>query len=295
MREIIFDTDLGVDCDDAVALSLLMQLQRAGEIMVTAVTASSTREGASSTATAIMDYYGQSAPIAHMRSPVLIGDGVNNYARAVLKRYGHPDVDELPVPLLRRTLANATQKQILLAVGPLSNLAALLDSTADRYSDLSGVDLVAQKVSVVYAMAGRFDCDTLEWNVMLDVPAARTVIECYPVPVVFVPFEVGLNVLTGMPLKNYADHPAWYSMRLFAINEFGRDLDDEQVARESWDPITTLLATGRGAELFVFERGTVHIDDRGVTTFTPHADGQHTVVRSSADPEAVRAAIDGLL
>ena len=130
---------------------------------------------------------------------------------------------------------------------------------------------------------------------MLDIPAARTFVERCPVPVVFVPFEVGEKVMTGMPLKSYPDHPAWYAMRLFAMNEFGRDLDDEQVSRESWDPITALLAAGRGVELFGFARGTVHIDEAGVTTFTPHIDGQHTVVRSSANHDAVRAAIDGLL
>ena len=46
VKKIILDTDMGVDCDDAVALAILLNKHIAGEIEIGCITASSTREGA---------------------------------------------------------------------------------------------------------------------------------------------------------------------------------------------------------------------------------------------------------
>ena len=49
MKKFILDTDMGVDCDDAVALALLINYKKAGACDILGVTASSTREGATAT------------------------------------------------------------------------------------------------------------------------------------------------------------------------------------------------------------------------------------------------------
>ena len=54
-KKIILDTDMGVDCDDAAALAILLNKQSIGEIEILCVTASSTREGATGTIRAIAD------------------------------------------------------------------------------------------------------------------------------------------------------------------------------------------------------------------------------------------------
>ncbi len=294
MIDIIMDTDMGVDSDDAVALALLMSFQKRGDVCVRAVTTSSSREGATACVRAIMRFYGAEAPLAQLAFPGLLCDRVNNYARAVMKRYGCDDAQETPVPLLRKVLSQQ-KGQILLVTGPMTNIAELLSSPPDGISPLDGTELVKRSVERIYTMAGCFSGAGPEWNVLQDISAAQYVVRHCPVPVTFIPSEVGDGVRTGAPFRFVPDHPVWYAMRCFAVNEFGASFADENVARESWDPITAMLASGIGEELFLYAQGTVHIEEDGTTTFLQDADGRHTVVRPKADRETVRRMIDKML
>ena len=125
-KQIIFDTDIGMDCDDAAALGILLNAHKRGECEILAITASTGRDGATATVNAICDYYGVNGiPVGRMKR-MLRCDGVNNYARAVMEKYGTEDVETDAVPLLRKTLAEAAGKVSVIAVGPLSNLEELL-------------------------------------------------------------------------------------------------------------------------------------------------------------------------
>ena len=294
MIDIIMDTDMGVDSDDAVALALLMSLQQRGDICVRAVTTSSSREGASACVRAIMRFYGAEAPLAQMQPPGLACDRLNNYARAVMKRYSCLDAQESPVPLLRKTLSER-EGQIILVTGPLTNIAELLSSPPDSISALDGMELVKKSVTMLYSMAGCFDGGYPEWNVLQDIPAAQYVFRHCPVPVTVVPFETGYGVMTGAPFRLIPDHPVWYAMKCFAINEFGVSFEEEKVARDSWDPITAMLASGIGANLFSYERGTVSIENDGTSVFRQIEGGAHIVVKPNTDRELIRKAIDTLL
>ena len=46
MKRIILDTDIGVDCDDAVALAMLIGFAKSGHCSIEAITTSTTRRGA---------------------------------------------------------------------------------------------------------------------------------------------------------------------------------------------------------------------------------------------------------
>lgn len=294
MIDIIMDTDMGVDSDDAVALALLMSLQRRGDVCVRAVTTSSSREGASACVQAIMRFYGAEAPLAQMQLPGLACDRINNYARAVMKRYSCLDAQDAPVPLLRKILSQR-EGQIILATGPLTNIAELLASPPDSISALDGKQLVKRSVSMLYSMAGCFDGGLPEWNVLQDIPAAQYVFRHCPVPITVVPFETGSGVKTGAPFRLIPDHPVWYAMKCFAINEFGASFAEDNVARDSWDPVTAMLASGTGTGLFSYERGTVSVEDDGTSVFRKSEDGAHIVVRPNTDRELVRKVIDTLL
>ena len=80
MKNIILDTDIGIDCDDAVALGLAASLMRTGKCEIKAVTCSTTREGAAQSADAILRYYGLNIPVGEMRLPQLLCDFTNKYA-----------------------------------------------------------------------------------------------------------------------------------------------------------------------------------------------------------------------
>lgn len=287
-KQIIFDTDIGMDCDDAAALGILLNAHKRGECEILAITASTGREGATATVNAICDYYGVNGiPVGRMKR-MLQCDGVNNYARAVMEKYGTEDVETDAVPLLRKTLAEAAGKVSVIAVGPLSNLEELLKSKADEFSPLCGADLVKQKVDKLYVMIGSFPQNFdgkrfREWNLLQDVPAARYVIENWSTKKVYLPFEIGAAVFTEMGQN---ENPVWYSMKNFAIAN-GVDISNGY-RRESWDPVTCMIALNENNPLFIYSpEGTVTVDGDCVTLFEEKTGGLDKYLSVNSDLKGI--------
>lgn len=287
-KQIIFDTDIGMDCDDAAALGILLNAHKRGECEILAITASTGRDGATATVNAICDYYGVNGiPVGRMKR-MLQCDGVNNYARAVMEKYGTEDVETDAVPLLRKTLAEAAGKVSVIAVGPLSNLEELLKSKADEFSPLCGADLVKQKVDKLYVMIGSFPQNFdgkrfREWNLLQDVPAARYVIENWSTKKVYLPFEIGAAVFTEMGQN---ENPVWYSMKNFAIAN-GSDISNGY-RRESWDPVTCMIALNENNPLFIYSpEGTVTVDGDCVTLFEEKTGGLDKYLSVNSDLKGI--------
>ena len=287
-KQIIFDTDIGMDCDDAAALGILLNAHKRGECEILAITASTGREGATATVNAICDYYGVNGiPVGRMKR-MLQCDGVNNYARAVMEKYGTEDVETDAVPLLRKTLAEAAGKVSVIAVGPLSNLEELLKSKADEFSPLCGAELVKQKVDKLYVMIGSFPQNFggkrfREWNLLQDVPAARYVIENWGTKKVYLPHEIGAAVFTEMGQN---ENPVWYSMKNFAIAN-GVDISNGY-RRESWDPVTCMIALNENNPLFIYSpEGTVTGDGDCVTLFEEKTGGLDKYLSVNSDLKGI--------
>lgn len=287
-KQIIFDTDIGMDCDDAAALGILLNAHKRGECEILAITASTGREGATATVNAICDYYGVNGiPVGRMKR-MLLCDGVNNYARAVMEKYGTEDVETDAVPLLRKTLAEAAGKVSVIAVGPLSNLEELLKSKSDEFSPLCGAELVKQKVDKLYVMIGSFPQNFggkrfREWNLLQDVPAARYVIENWGTKKVYLPHEIGAAVFTEMGQN---ENPVWYSMKNFA-NANGVDISNGY-RRESWDPVTCMIALNENNPLFIYSpEGTVTVDGDCVTLFEEKTGGLDKYLSVNSDLKGI--------
>lgn len=287
-KQIIFDTDIGMDCDDAAALGILLNAHKRGECEILAITASTGREGATATVNAICDYYGvNDIPMGRMKR-MLRCDGVNNYARAVMEKYGTKDVEEDAVPLLRKTLAGAAGKVSVIAVGPLSNLEELLKSKADEFSPLCGAELVKEKVDKLYVMIGSFPQNFggkrfREWNLLQDVPAARYVIENWGTEKIYLPHEIGAAIFTEMGQN---ENPVWYSMKNFAIAN-GADISNGY-RRESWDPVTCMIALNENNPFFVYSpAGRVTVDEECVTLFEEKSGGLDKYLSVNSDLKGI--------
>ena len=66
VKKIVLDTDIGIDCDDAVALALLLEKHVKKECELILVTTCSTRDGATETVKAICNYYNAHVDIGAM-------------------------------------------------------------------------------------------------------------------------------------------------------------------------------------------------------------------------------------
>lgn len=278
-KRIVLDTDIGIDCDDAVALGVVLGRMREGRCDLLAVTCSTAREGAPEAVKAICDYYGVTVPIGSMELPPLACDFENKYARAVAEKYGAKTPEIGAVGLIRKTLAEADEKIVIVSIGPLCNMSELLKSGADEYSDKDGETLVKEKVSEIYVMGGSFcssnnEKRSVEWNILQDVGSARYFAANCPVPTVFSPHELGASVFTNpkdMP------GPVRYAMTSFAKAAGG---SEDGFRRESWDPVTCLAAIdGEEYGLKIGENGVVSVNEDGITSFVPDKNGKHRILR----------------
>ena len=264
IKTILFDTDAGSDCDDMMALGYLIQKQKLGEVKIGAVTYSHVSPHGAAAIRATFRYFGETAPEVGV---MVDGNPFDDhYVKAIDEQYA-TDEDRVPAEpaanVLRRALASCDGKAIICAVGPLTNIAALLQSEGDGISPLSGVELVAEKCEKMVLMAGEFTPNDkgevrAEWNVKCDIPAARVVADASPVPLAWLPSETGIDMITGRPMiKKYGDaSPIALSFKLFPWATDGR---------HSWDPATAVYALEGCRDFFTERHGKVSVGENGVT------------------------------
>lgn len=161
--------------------------------------------------------------------------------------WGDADKAWDPMLLYRKVLSEAEDASVIIAsIGFLNNLSGLLNSTGDCYSPLSGLELVEQKVSELVVMGGGYPSG-YEWNFRgFNASLTRHVIHSWPEdgPVVFLGYEVGVNVVTGGLLMN--NGPASDPVRMACIYY------TYFAGRSSWDPLAVLYAINGLDDLFEF-------------------------------------------
>ena len=284
---LIYDTDMGNDVDDAMALAVIHALQDRGECRLLAVTVSKDNFYAAAYSDLLNHYYGRPGiPIGVVRNGPTPEDG--RYVRQVCEardqgrlRYARslkrPGYVEEATPLLRRTLAGQPDHSVvMIQVGFSTNLARLLDSPPDRYSPLPGKDLAARKIRLLSMVAGSFGQpgpkDEREYNVYKDLPSARKLFEAWPTPIVVSAYEIGMAVrYPGERMRSRGDgaglHPVREAYRLYVPN-----LPD----RPTWDLTSVLYAVRPGRDYFrVSAPGEVILDPVGRTRFKPGGHGRH--------------------
>jgi inosine-uridine nucleoside N-ribohydrolase len=183
--------------------------------------------------------------------------------------------NEPAVSVLRRLLAESSEKVTVVQVGFSTNLAALLDSKPDRFSRLGGQDLVREKVALVSAMAGNFTGGPPEYNVKLDIPAARAVFERWPTPMIVSGFEIGRDLpYPATRIEHDFGYVRWHPIAASyrAYNKMPYD-------RPTWD-LTAVLAAIRGDHGYfqLSPKGGIRVAGDGATTFVA-GDGDRQFLR----------------
>lgn len=283
MRNFIFGTDWGEDCDDVVAMRILARKHKAGEIKLLGIAINTCIDESVASLDAFLVSEGvEQLPIGVDRGATELCKKITYQKRLAASgkaRITNADA-EGGVKLYRRILAEAIEPVEIIEVGFLQILAGLLESEADEYSPLGGVELVRTKVAKIWSMAGKFDEDGgREYNIYkseLTRKAAATVVEKCPVPITFLGFEVGAPVITGgdSVLKEG-------DVLLDAMRDYGNGH-----GRNSWDPMTALLAVIGDEEKAGYDvvRGTVSVDvESGASYFTRSENGSHAYVVKKHD------------
>jgi inosine-uridine nucleoside N-ribohydrolase len=274
---VIFDTDMGNDVDDALALAMLHALASRGEVKLLAVTVSKDNPWAAEYVRMVDEYYGRGTiPVGIVHDGKTQEDGL--YVKQICElHHRRPNKAAVAdaVQLLRKTLAGEQDGAVtLIQVGFSTNLARLIESKPDHYSGLNGMDLVKKKVRLLTVMAGNFAENKPEYNVMTDVPAAQKLFAGWPTDVYFSGFEVGLAILYPASSIEHdfpAGNPVAEAYRIYAKMPYDRP---------TWDLTTVLydLRPDRGY-FDVSPPGNVVVAANGATTFKPSPQGKRYLLK----------------
>jgi hypothetical protein len=165
----------------------------------------------------------------------------------------------------------------------------LLESSADKYSELAGEELVARKVSELVVMGGEYPSG-YEYNFFSDDASATAhVVNNWPTMITFLGFEVGVSVLTGTSLikSDLNDDPV---RQAYIYYNHGKP-------RESWDPLTVYYAIYGLGDLFEYgsESGYCHVFPNGSNEWRQDENRtKHRPLKLKVDPSIAQATIDNL-
>lgn len=264
-RPVIFDTDWWTDCDDCVALKLLIKSDLKG------VNINAFLDESPYSVELFLESYGlKDIPVAIDKSATYYSDAPkNSYQKKIIEsfsggKYKSPDLYEDSVSFYRRILSSAAEKVDIVAVGFQNSIAALLQSEADEFSPLNGIDLCREKVNKLWSMAGKWDTQGgLEYNIANNAhsaSAAKIVAEKFPCPITYLGFEAGVTVITGGK-SVIGDEKDALSLSMVAHGS--------EKGRNSWDPMTAMLCLHGNEEKagYTTVYGNVYIDENGKNYF----------------------------
>ena len=285
---VIFDTDMGNDIDDALALAMLHAFESRGEIKLVAVTVTKGNRYAAEYVDLVNQFYGRGTiPIGMAKNGKTPRD--SNMIKVPAQRRGRDGKFAYPrrlvdgrqaadaVLVLRQALdKQADGSVVVVQVGFSTNLARLLDEPGGR-------ELVARKVHLLSIMAGEFPSGNAEYNVKTDLAAARTVFEKWPGPVVASGFEIGNAILfPARSIENdfgYVEH--------HPIADAYRNYQKMPYDRPTWDLTSVLYAIRPNRGYFgLSEPGWIKLDREGRTRLEATADGKHRYLKVDATQKA---------
>lgn len=290
---VIFDTDIGNDIDDVLAMEMLFNYDKAGIIDLLGISLSKSNRYTIEYADAYSRMHGYAdMPLGFAYNGANPENG--GYTKQTLdtlidgKKILVPEISpdsSLPegYKLMRKLLSEAEDGSVvIIAVGPETNLARLLMSEADEFSPLDGKSLVAKKVRLLSVMGGLYgnEFDFPEWNIVQDLAAARKVFEEWPGPVVASGWELGNKLLYPHQsiLNDFPDgyrHPLCVSYKVYSQMPYDR---------QTWDLTSVLYAIEPDAGHFgLSEPGHIEIDENGFSIFTPSGTGQHRYLTIGSD------------
>lgn len=297
---VIFDTDMGNDIDDALALQMLFNYDHQGLIDLKGVIISKCNPHSVEFVDGIcrwngfpdiplgFSYDGPNPEDNTYLLPTLAAKKTDGSPLIEPQRSLETGIDEGHVALRKLLVKEKDGSVVLIATGPLTNIARLLDSQPDGISTLNGVDLMAKKVKSLHIMNGNFAVDVPEWNTLQDLEASKTVYEKCPVPLVTSGWEIGNAV--------HYPHES-------ILNDFGNPEENPLCVaymsyqpmpydRETWDLTSVFDALDPDRSVFQrSEPGRIEVRADGATIFTPDPEGKQQYLVVPNPDKAVQALV----
>lgn len=264
----LLDSDFGNDVDDVFALQMLINYEKQGAVDLLGIGVVKSTPMALDFARSYYGKFGCGDPDFGM-----VSDGPNPDDGAYMRPTLYAAFDSIttsPAPeawqMMRDRLIQAPDSSVtVIAIGPLTNMARLVDNAPD---------IVADKVKALYVMGGAYTAGLgEEFNILQDLDAASIVFTKWPGDIIASGWEIGdaYQIPYSMVKETYAaGHP------LRVAFEHYRPLPYNSPA---WDLTAVLDAVEPDSLWFGHsEPGKIVMDSIGHTYFTPTPGGKHRIL-----------------
>ena len=263
-RKVLFDTDIGSDIDDAVALAYLLRQPRCELLGITTVTGDSS--GRASLAASLCDLAGVAVPIFPGEETPLKIEQMQLEAPQTRRLEGPRR--EFPrngaIEFLAETIRANPGEVTLLAVGPLTNIALLFTHHPDVPALLGSLVWMGGKYSDYPTPWG-----PTEWNAIVDPDAAHQVLSSAATPVTCFGLDITwrLSMTPAAVAERFRGDPLLERVHDWSAVWFEeRELlhfHDPLAAVSIFDPVVATLMSG------IIDVDLAPGDHRGVTHFSP--------------------------
>ncbi|MFB9841596.1 nucleoside hydrolase [Mucilaginibacter ginsenosidivorans] len=294
---IIFDSDMGPDYDDAGAITILHALADKGDCKILATIASTKYERVAGVFSVFNTYFNRPGiPVGVPKGDALELRDWQHWTDTLLAKYPHKlksNTDAWDaVELYRKVLAAQPDKSVtVVTVGFLTNLSNLLNSNPDSYSNLDGKALVGKKVKLLVCMAGKFPSG-FEFNAMKDAKASQNVYQNWPTKVILSGFEIGAKIHAGIPLINNSAIQNDPVKDVFRISI--PKAKEDSAGRMSWDETAALVAVRGYSQYYTLHSGRMKVADDGSDVWDDNGKGQAYLVEK-VDYKEVQKLINDLI
>jgi pyrimidine-specific ribonucleoside hydrolase len=268
---VIFDTDIATDYDDVGAIALLHYYADNGQAKILATIASTKYPRVAAVLSVLNTYFKKpDIPIGVPTGAASDDADSQKWSDSITAEYPHKtrsNNDAMDaVKLYRKILTKQADNSVtLITVGFFTNIANLLRSGPDKYSPLTGQQLVNKKIARMVSMAGKYPLGE-EYNVQHDSAASKYVFSHWTKPVIFSGFEIGEKIHTGLPLihnDKIVNDPVKDVFRI-SIPQSADDVN----GRMSWDETAVFVAIHGPAPYYKLIPGKVKIAADGSDTWT---------------------------
>ena len=293
MRNFILGTDWWTDCDDAVAIRMLARAHKSGEICIKGIGINACMDFSVKSLDAFLRLEGVEDISIGIDFDATDFGGTPPYQKRLSmlpSKYKSNTDAEDAVKLYRRLLSDSHEPIELIEIGYPQVLSNVIESMPDEISAKNGLELIKERVTKIWMMAGKWDepCgkeNNFERNERSR-KAGSIFCEKCPVPVTFLGWEVGVDVITGDNLKQ---GDVLYDILADHGSENGR---------MSWDPMLVLLALTGDESLAGYDtvQGVASLDaNSGENNFFPCENGRHKYVVKKNDNEYYKTQINKMI
>lgn len=280
-KSVIFDTDIGPDCDDAGAFAVMAKMaEKYGVKILGAANCTSNKYGTDALAV-LSEHFGLNIALGEHTGYEILPDG-KKYNKPLVKKYDVKAKNAIEsAAFYKKLLINSKDDSVtVISVGPLTNIAEILEREPKLFNE---------KVNSIIAMAGKFPSGK-EFNIECDIKAAQTVFEKFKNVIVCSGFEVGNGVMTGFSETPETDNPVYDCYK----NYLGKK--EPPFLRDSWDLTAVQYAFEGNGEFYSLSKPVrITVADDGTTSAVKDKYSNRYYIIQKARNGEIAAYLNGIL